>query len=49
MVDMEVQQLLNWKIFLKKLEQAYHVFLTGTGFGGVALALMSFVDQEMKY
>ena len=26
---------------LKKLEQAYHVFLTGTGFGGIALALMS--------
>ena len=26
---------------LKELEQAYHVFLTGTGFGGVALALMS--------
>tara|TARA_B100000963_G_scaffold321391_1_gene304664 strand:+ start:869 stop:2059 length:1191 start_codon:yes stop_codon:yes gene_type:complete len=26
---------------LKKLEQAYHVFLTGTGFGGVALAVMS--------
>ena len=26
---------------LKKIEQAYHVFLTGTGFGGIALALMS--------
>ena len=26
---------------LKELEKAYHVFLTGTGFGGVALALMS--------
>tara|TARA_A100001015_G_scaffold273394_1_gene328821 strand:+ start:14 stop:862 length:849 start_codon:yes stop_codon:yes gene_type:complete len=26
---------------IKELEQAYHVFLTGTGFGGVALALMS--------
>jgi cystathionine beta-lyase len=26
---------------IKKLEQAYHVFLTGTGFGGIALALMS--------
>tara|TARA_B100001029_G_C15035995_1_gene440175 strand:+ start:424 stop:1614 length:1191 start_codon:yes stop_codon:yes gene_type:complete len=26
---------------LKVLEEAYHVFLTGTGFGGVALALMS--------
>ena len=26
---------------LKELEQAYHVFLTGTGFGGVALAIMS--------
>jgi len=26
---------------IKGLEQAYHVFLTGTGFGGVALALMS--------
>ncbi len=25
---------------LKELEQAYHVFLTGTGFGGVALAIM---------
>ena len=26
---------------LKELEQAFHVFLTGTGFGGVALAIMS--------
>ena len=26
---------------LKELEQAYHVFLTGTGFGGIALALLS--------
>ncbi len=26
---------------IKNLEQAYHVFLTGTGFGGVALAIMS--------
>ncbi len=26
---------------LKELEQAFHVFLTGTGFGGVALAVMS--------
>ena len=26
---------------IKELEQAHHVFLTGTGFGGVALALMS--------
>ena len=26
---------------LKRLEEAYHVFLTGTGFGGVALAIMS--------
>ena len=26
---------------LKELEQAYHVFLTGTGFGGVALGIMS--------
>ena len=26
---------------LKGLEEAYHVFLTGTGFGGVALAIMS--------
>ena len=26
---------------LKKLEEAFHVFLTGTGFGGVALAIMS--------
>ena len=26
---------------LKELEHAYHVFLTGTGFGGIALALMS--------
>ena len=26
---------------LKKLEEAYYVFLTGTGFGGVALAIMS--------
>ena len=26
---------------LKELVQAFHVFLTGTGFGGVALAIMS--------
>ncbi len=26
---------------LRELEQAFHVFLTGTGFGGVALAIMS--------
>jgi cystathionine beta-lyase len=26
---------------VKVLEQAYHVFLTGTGFGGISLALMS--------
>jgi len=26
---------------LKELEEAYHIFLTGTGFGGIALALMS--------
>ncbi len=26
---------------LKELEKAYHIFLTGTGFGGVALAIMS--------
>ena len=26
---------------LKELEEAFHVFLTGTGFGGVALAIMS--------
>ena len=26
---------------LKELEQAFHIFLTGTGFGGVALAIMS--------
>ena len=26
---------------LKELEEAYHVFLTGTGFGGITLALMS--------
>ena len=26
---------------LKELEQAFHVFLTGTGFGGVVLAIMS--------
>ena len=26
---------------IKKLEAAYHVFLTGTGFGGISLALMS--------
>ena len=26
---------------LKELEKSYHVFLTGTGFGGIALALMS--------
>ena len=28
---------------LKELEQAFHVFLTGTGFGGVALAIMSLI------
>jgi len=27
--------------FLKELEQAHHVFLTQTGFGAVALAIMS--------
>ena len=27
---------------IKELEQAYHVFLTGTGFGGVSLAIMSY-------
>ena len=26
---------------IKELEQAYHVFLTGTGFGGISLALFS--------
>ena len=26
---------------IKELEEAYHVFLTGTGFGGISLALMS--------
>ena len=26
---------------IKELENAYHVFLTGTGFGGISLALMS--------
>jgi cystathionine beta-lyase len=26
---------------LKELEQAFHIFLTGTGFGGIALAIMS--------
>ncbi len=26
---------------IKELEQAYHVFLTGTGFGGLSLAIMS--------
>ena len=26
---------------IKELEQAYHVFLTGTGFGGISLALIS--------
>ena len=26
---------------IKELEHAYHVFLTGTGFGGISLALMS--------
>ena len=26
---------------IKKLEEAYHVFLTGTGFGGISLALLS--------
>ena len=29
---------------IKELEQAYHVFLTGTGFGGIALAIMSLVQ-----
>ena len=31
---------------LKELEEAYHVFLTGTGFGGIALALMSLCRPE---
>ena len=31
---------------LKELEQAFHVFLTGTGFGGVALAIMSICRPE---
>ena len=33
---------------LKELEQAYHVFLTGTGFGGIALALMSLRSEERR-
>ncbi len=32
---------LELESMLKELEQAFHVFLTGTGFGGVALAIMS--------
>ena len=31
---------------LKELEEAYHVFLTGTGFGGIALALMSLCGPD---
>ena len=31
---------------LKELEQAFHVFLTGTGFGGVALAIMALCRPE---
>ena len=31
---------------IKELEQAYHVFLTGTGFGGISLALMSVCRPE---
>ena len=31
---------------LKELEQAHHVFLTGTGFGGIALALMALCRPE---
>ena len=31
---------------LKELEKAYHVFLTGTGFGGIALALMALCRPE---
>ena len=33
---------------IKKLEAAYHVFLTGTGFGGISLALMSLCRPGMK-
>ena len=31
---------------IKKLERAHHVFLTGTGFGGIALAIMSFCRPD---
>ena len=41
MVDKEVKQQFNYKKYLKELEQAHHVFLTQTGFGAVALAIMS--------
>ena len=33
---------------LKELEQAYHVFLTGTGFGGIALALAELCIANKK-
>ena len=32
---------------LKELEQAYHVFLTGTGFGGVALGTVSYTHLTL--
>ena len=34
---------------LEELEHAFHVFLTGTGFGGVALATMSLCSQVMNF
>ena len=41
MADKEAKQQFNYKNYLKELEQAHHVFLTQTGFGAVALAIMS--------
>ena len=41
MEDMEATTTIELENILKELEEAYHVFLTGTGFGGIALALMS--------
>ena len=35
------QTTIELESIIKELEQAYHVFLTGTGFGGISLALMS--------
>ena len=41
MAGREAKQQFNFKILLKELELAHHVFLTQTGFASVALAIMS--------